>query len=221
MDLQFGPYLLKRRERQLLGPQGLLDLSAPSFDILAQLLTKPGGVIGKAELLETVWPKTIVEENTLQVHVSALRKVLDPEMIATVHGRGYKYAGPLPVNVKTITVPDTHASRAANEVASSNKPTIVVLALREPGRRSRPALSQRRHHRGYYRPAHALSRRLDHRPARGVRLPRQGAGFRNHPREAQGRFRGDGERAPSWRPHPHRGSPGGCAERGRGVGRAL
>ena len=34
MDLQFGHYLLKRTERQVLGPQGPVELSARSFDIL-------------------------------------------------------------------------------------------------------------------------------------------------------------------------------------------
>jgi TolB-like protein len=71
-------------------------LSARSFDILATLLERPDEVIGKTELFDTVWPGMVVEENTLQVHISALRKLLPAEMIVTVHGRGYKYAGPRP-----------------------------------------------------------------------------------------------------------------------------
>jgi TolB-like protein len=132
MDLQFGPYLLKRRERQLVGSQGPIDLSAAAFDILALLLDRPGEVIGKADLLDHVWPNAIVEENTLQVHVSALRKALEPEMIATLHGRGYKYAGPKPLSVKTITVPDT-AAPLAPESLSPSKPTIVVLPFENQG----------------------------------------------------------------------------------------
>ena len=132
MDLQFGPYLLKRRERQLVGPAGPVDLSVAAFDILALLLDRPGDVIGKADLLDAVWPNAIVEENTLQVHVSSLRKALDPEMIATVHGRGYKYAGPKPASVKTITVPDT-AAPIAPETLSPSKPTIVVLPFENQG----------------------------------------------------------------------------------------
>ncbi|MEP9390591.1 winged helix-turn-helix domain-containing protein, partial [Mesorhizobium sp. KR9-304] len=92
----FGNFRLKRSERLLLGPGGPVELSARSFDILAMLLEKPDEVIGKTELFETVWPGLVVEENTLQVHVSALRKLLPAEMIVTVHGRGYKYAGPKP-----------------------------------------------------------------------------------------------------------------------------
>ena len=78
MDLQFGSYRLKAHERMLHGPNGPVELSARSFDILAMLLGSPDEVIGKAELSDTVWPGLVVEENTLQVHVSALRKRSPP-----------------------------------------------------------------------------------------------------------------------------------------------
>lgn len=114
MDLQFGNYRLKPAERLLLGPDGPLELSARSFDILAMLLEKPDEVIGKVQLLDTVWSGLVVEDNTLQVHVSALRKLLPAEMIVTVHGRGYKYAGPRPI-------------AAAAEATAPSKPSIAVL----------------------------------------------------------------------------------------------
>ncbi len=120
MDLQFGQYRLKRSERRLLGPEGPVELSARSFDILAMLLGRPDEVIGKTELFDGVWPGLVVEENTLQVHISALRKALDAGMIATVHGRGYKYAGPPPVPVEIVL--------AANHAPNlDGKPVIAVL----------------------------------------------------------------------------------------------
>jgi hypothetical protein len=97
MDLQFGPYRLASTERRIYGPRGPVELSARSYDILALLLENPDGVIAKAELLERVWPGLLVEDNTLQVHVSALRKALGAGFVMTVHGRGYKYSGPRPV----------------------------------------------------------------------------------------------------------------------------
>ena len=120
MDLDFGSYRLKRVERLLLGPKGPVELSARSFDILATLLEKPNEVIGKTELFDVVWPGMVVEENTLQVHVSALRKALDAGMITTVHGRGYKYAGPPPLPVGSMPV-------ASHQPTLEGKPIIVVL----------------------------------------------------------------------------------------------
>jgi len=123
MDLQFGSYRLKRAERLLLGPNGPVELSARSFDILALLLERPDQVIGKTELFDTVWPGMVVEENTLQVHISALRKALETGMIMTVHGRGYKYAGPRPVSAQATN----DAAEAASEKPISHKPSIAVL----------------------------------------------------------------------------------------------
>src|SRR5262245_13524742 len=114
MDLEFGNYRLKRAKRLLIGPDGPVELSARSFDILDTLLAKADEVVDKAHLFEAVWPGLAVEENTLQVHISALRKALPPGMIMTVHGRGYKYAGPPP-------------SPATAEPQEKQRPSIAVL----------------------------------------------------------------------------------------------
>ena len=114
MDWEFGNYRLKGGERVLIGLEGPVELSARSFDILAALLAKPDEVVGKSDLFDTVWPGLVVEENTLQVHISALRKALPAGMIVTVHGRGYKYAGPKPF-------------AATAESQEKRRPSIAVL----------------------------------------------------------------------------------------------
>jgi DNA-binding response OmpR family regulator len=43
-------------------------------------------VVPKSELLDRVWPGLVVEENNLQVQVSTLRKLLGPQVIATIPG---------------------------------------------------------------------------------------------------------------------------------------
>jgi TolB-like protein len=122
MDLRFGAYRLKRRDRQLIGPHGPLAIKARAFDILEALLRQPNATIGKDALFDAVWPGVTVEENTLQVHVSALRKLLGAAMIVTVHGRGYKYAGPPPVEVK----PES-GTPSERQAALGRKPVIAVL----------------------------------------------------------------------------------------------
>ena len=121
MDLHFGGYRLLHRDRQVSGPDGPLNLSARSFDILAALLARPNELISKNDLFGAVWPGVAVEENTLQVHVSGLRKALDPSFIVTVHGRGYKYAGPVPEALKG------HAPKASTTPES--KPVVAVLSF--------------------------------------------------------------------------------------------
>lgn len=127
MDRAFGPYRLKRQERRIEGPDGVIELSARSFDLLVLLLDHPGEVVSKDALFAAVWPGVIVEENTLQVHISALRKALPPDMIATVHGRGYRYAGPVPGPVRAA------ASLVPGQPRADKGPVIVVLPFANLG----------------------------------------------------------------------------------------
>lgn len=120
MDVEFGQYRLKRQERLLIGPIGPVELSSRSFDILAVLLDRPNELIGKPALLDAVWPGLAVEENTLQVHISALRKVLGSDLIVTVQGRGYKYSGPQPMPVGSVPTANHYPT-------FEGKPVIVVL----------------------------------------------------------------------------------------------
>ncbi len=133
MDIRFGDYLLRGHLRQLDGPDGAVELGERSCDILEALLSKAGEVVSKTELMDTVWSGVAVEDNTLQVHVSALRKVLGPALIQTVHGRGYKYIGPQP-NAADATVPPDLANapdRATTSVA------VLPFTNAEEGREGR------------------------------------------------------------------------------------
>ena len=52
-------------------------------------------VVPKHELMDLVWPKLVVEEGNLLVHMVALRKLLGPRAIATIPGRGYRFVMPI------------------------------------------------------------------------------------------------------------------------------
>lgn len=97
MGLRFGAYRLSEEDRRLDGPSGPVALGDRACEVLKVLLARANAVVTKSDLLDAVWPGMAVEENTLQVHVSALRKALGPGAIRTVHGRGYQYMGPAPV----------------------------------------------------------------------------------------------------------------------------
>ena len=88
---RFGRFELQPEERRLLEGDVPIALRPHAFDLLVALVEHAGSLVTKDELLERVWRTVVVEENTLQAHVSALRKVLGPESIATVTGRGYRF----------------------------------------------------------------------------------------------------------------------------------
>ena len=57
-----------------------------AFDVLCVLAAAGGEPVSKDALLDQVWPGLTVEENNLQVQISALRKVLGDGMIVTIPG---------------------------------------------------------------------------------------------------------------------------------------
>jgi predicted ATPase len=59
------------------------------------LVQSAGELVSKSELSARIWPGAIVEDNTLQFHISAIRKALgsDRGMLKTASGRGYRLLG--------------------------------------------------------------------------------------------------------------------------------
>ena len=92
---RFGRIEVRPVERQVLVDGRAASLGARAFDVLLALIRHRDRLLSKNELLDLVWPNLVVEENNLQVHVSALRKLLGPATIATVPGRGYRFAAVL------------------------------------------------------------------------------------------------------------------------------
>ncbi len=69
-----------------------VELARKEFDLLAHLVTTPGRVFTRAQLLEAVWgyPDDI-DTRTVDVHVAQLRRKLGPRCpVKTVRGVGYK-----------------------------------------------------------------------------------------------------------------------------------
>lgn len=89
--LVFGRFELRPAERLLLADGLPLAVGARAFDVLVALAARRDRVVGKNELFETVWPGTVVEDNNLTVQISTLRKLLPPDAITTVTGRGYQF----------------------------------------------------------------------------------------------------------------------------------
>jgi DNA-binding response OmpR family regulator len=70
---------------------GEVELRAREFDLLAALALDAGRVVSRRRLLAEVWDQHFDSSTkTLDMHVSALRRKLDPERITTVRGVGYR-----------------------------------------------------------------------------------------------------------------------------------
>jgi DNA-binding winged helix-turn-helix (wHTH) protein len=92
----FDEFTLDVRERRLLRGKESVRLSPKAYDVLVALVQQRGRLITKDELLKRLWPESFVEEGSLNVHVSALRKALGedahrPIYIETVARSGYRF----------------------------------------------------------------------------------------------------------------------------------
>lgn len=95
---KFGAFTVQPEHRLLLRNGKPVSLTPKAFDTLLVLIEKQSQLVDKQELMETIWPKTFVEENNLSQVISTLRKVLGSDFagrsyIETVPRRGYRFIG--------------------------------------------------------------------------------------------------------------------------------
>ena len=68
-----------------------MPLTAREWALLEALLSRPGQIFSKAQLEEKLYAfDAEVESNTIEVHVSRLRKKLGAQVIETERGLGYR-----------------------------------------------------------------------------------------------------------------------------------
>jgi predicted ATPase/DNA-binding winged helix-turn-helix (wHTH) protein len=118
---------LARRELRARGVP--VPIGGRAFDILEVLVQSAGELVTRDDLSTRVWPGAIVEENTLQVHISAIRKALGPdrEMLKTVSGRGYRLLGAWTSRKESVSAANSTdlESRSPAEPFQTNLPAAA------------------------------------------------------------------------------------------------
>ena len=115
---RFGRFELNEGARQLFSDGEPVAVGARALDVLIALVKHRDRVVTKDELLQLAWPGLVVEESNLPVQISALRKLLGSGAIATVAGRGYRFAAPLAA-----------AERSASDASPAGRAPISVAVL--------------------------------------------------------------------------------------------
>src|SRR6516165_12021823 len=84
---------LDRRELRVRG--ATVPVGGRAFEIIEVLAQSAGELVTKDELMNRIWPGTVVMENTLHVHAAAVRKALGPYrgLLKTESRRGYRLLG--------------------------------------------------------------------------------------------------------------------------------
>lgn len=118
----FGPFVLDPGAGTLLRNDAPVAIGYRGLKLLAALVGRPGEILGKAELMDAVWPDTTVEEGNLTVQIAQLRKLLGPaadgsEWISTVPRVGYRFTGAI----------EQLSSAKRKRLPLPRKPSIAVL----------------------------------------------------------------------------------------------
>ncbi len=96
---QFGAIRMDTRRMEVTRDGNPVALSAKEFQLLRYFAEHRGATLSREELLHEVWGyEGIPSTRTIDVHVGWLRQKLeddpkDPQMILTIVGLGYKFAG--------------------------------------------------------------------------------------------------------------------------------
>src|SRR5947209_6667628 len=128
--LGFGPFELNVGERSLKKANQVIPLGGRAYDILIALLENAGEVVAKSELIAKAWPDVTVEEGSLRVHLSALRKALGDgqfgnKYIANIQGQGYSFIAPV------TRLPADRDRSSASEGLSNLPPALGRMMGRE------------------------------------------------------------------------------------------
>lgn len=115
------------------------------FDVLVHLLAHRDRVVPKTELLDVVWGDRFVGDSAVTSRVKAARRAIGDDgrsqrLIATVHGVGYRFVGPVveeqrtdgPVHNSTLHTISA-APRRAQEIRHCRSPAGVRIAYASSG----------------------------------------------------------------------------------------
>src|SRR5262245_16791676 len=94
MAYEFNQFRVEPQRRRVLREGQVIPVTPKVFDTLVLLIERRGEVVTKDEMLASLWPDAVVEENNLGQVISKLRQALgevpgDNAYIATMPGRGY------------------------------------------------------------------------------------------------------------------------------------
>ncbi|WP_213736890.1 winged helix-turn-helix domain-containing protein [Bradyrhizobium sp. dw_411] len=116
--LLFGPFRLFASERLLFEGDKPVRLGSRALDLLVALTDRAGDLVSKRDLVNIVWPDTLVVEANLTVHIAALRRTLGDGQSAARYivnspGRGYRFVAPItfadapaPADLQVKTAPN-------------------------------------------------------------------------------------------------------------------
>ena len=89
--ISIGEISINKSTHKLLYSDKEIYLARKEFNLLYLLMTIPGKVFTREEIITTIWKDTIVGDRTIDVHIRKIREKIGSNHIKTVKGIGYKF----------------------------------------------------------------------------------------------------------------------------------
>ena len=89
--IQIGDIHINKSNHKLLYLNNEIHLARKEFNLLYYLMTVPGKVFTREEIISTIWNDAIVGDRTIDVHIRKIREKIGSKHIKTIKGIGYKF----------------------------------------------------------------------------------------------------------------------------------
>ena len=89
--IEIGDIHINKSNHKLLYLNNEIHLARKEFNLLYYLMTVPGKVFTREEIISTIWKDAIVGDRTIDVHIRKIREKIGSNHIKTIKGIGYKF----------------------------------------------------------------------------------------------------------------------------------
>ncbi|NOD93232.1 tetratricopeptide repeat protein [Ruegeria sp. HKCCD4884] len=125
--VQLGAFVFSVETRELLDRRGNpVHLRRQSSEVLAYLIDRMSETVSKDDLIENIWAKTAVTDDSLSQCIADIRRTLndaDHRIVRTIPKKGYRL---VPTSVSSDELQPETASRTATRI---DRPRLAVFSL--------------------------------------------------------------------------------------------
>ena len=89
--IEIGEIQINKSNHKLLYSGKEIYLARKEFNLLYYLMTVPGKVFTREEIISTIWKDAVVGDRTIDVHIRKIREKIGSQHIKTIKGIGYKF----------------------------------------------------------------------------------------------------------------------------------
>tara|TARA_B100001142_G_scaffold59946_1_gene58862 strand:- start:2332 stop:3006 length:675 start_codon:yes stop_codon:yes gene_type:complete len=89
--IELGDISIDKEKHMLIYKNEELHLARKEFNLLYYLMTIPGKVFTREDIIHKIWKDAVVVDRTIDVHVRKIREKIGSHHIKTIKGVGYKF----------------------------------------------------------------------------------------------------------------------------------